>query len=340
MKNAIEILVNLSLPEDQISRLRQVSDRIQLTINPSRKAEDFSAELWKKTEILFTDGYVLPDPLKVPRLRWIHFSMAGVDRVIKTPIVQNTDIWVTNSSGVITSQVAEYAVMMLLALGHHLPRVIADQQQKTWAENRWQKFTPLELRGSTVGILGYGSIGRQVARLLQPFGVKVLATKKDVMHPEQARYVENDMGDPQGVYFHRLYPIQALHSLLKECDFVVLCLPLTPETQHIINMAALEAMKPGACLVNVGRGDLIDEDALAVALTEKKIAAAALDVFHQEPLPEDSPLWGLDNLIVSPHISGISASYQQKNVDLFIENLNAYLTGAALVNRVDVQKGY
>ncbi len=213
---------------------------------------------------------------------------------------------------------------------HHWPK----QSEK------WEAFLPVELRFSTVGILGYGSIGRQVARLLQPFGAEVLAAKRDAMHPEDTGYIPAGMGDPHGDFFNRLYPIEALHSMLSECDFVVVALPLTKETHHILDAAAFEAMKETAYLVNVGRGELIDQQALVEALKDKQLAGAALDVFEEEPLPEDDPLWDMENVIVSPHISGLSAHFREETLTLFIENLNRYIADLPLYNRVDLSKGY
>ena len=134
--------------------------------------------------------------------------------------------------------------------------------------------------------------------------------------------------------------MEALHSLLSACDFVVVALPLTDETQHIIDAAAFEAMRKTAYLVNVGRGALIDEDALVEALKAGKIAGAALDVFEEEPLPEDSPLWDLENVIISPHVSGLSRHLQDDTLTLFVENVNRYLAGLPLHSQVDLQKGY
>lgn len=160
------------------------------------------------------------------------------------------------------------------------------------------------------------------------------------MHPEDTGYTLPRTGDPEGKFFDLLYPIEALHSFLRECDFVVVALPLTDATNHILDEAALGTMKESAYLINVGRGDLIDEKALIQALKTRKIAGAALDVFEQEPLPSDSPLWDLDNLIISPHISGISRYLHADTLELFIENLERYLAGQPLYNQVDRAEGY
>ncbi|MFH1446585.1 MAG: D-2-hydroxyacid dehydrogenase [Chloroflexota bacterium] len=340
MKENVEVLVTLQLDDELVERIRKVCDNVNLTVLPVKDAAEVPLEQWEKTEVLFTSSRVLPELSHVPLLKWIQFNYAGVDRVILKPIIQDSDVIATSSSGVITSQVAEYVMMTLLAFGQQLPQMMALQAEKTWPDNVWKTLMPLELRGSTVGILGYGSIGRQVARLLQPFGVSILAAKKDAMHPEDSGYTQEGMGDPHGDFFQRLYPIEALHSMLKECDFVIIALPLTAETYHLMGAAEFEVMKPGAYLVNIGRGDIINEEALVAALSEGKLAGAALDVFHEEPLPESSPLWTLPNVIITPHVSGLSLNLMSDIVDLFIENLKHYIADQPLYNRIDPQKGY
>jgi phosphoglycerate dehydrogenase-like enzyme len=229
---------------------------------------------------------------------------------------------------------------MMLALGHHLPDLNSLQKQSEWPPERWERFSPRELRDSTVGIIGYGSVGRQIARLLYGFGAKVLAAKRDAMHPEDNGYIPEGMGDPNGDYVHRLYPTQALQSMLKECDFVVVTTPLTQETRNLLGPNELAVFKPTAYLIDIGRGGVIDQAALITALREHKIAGAALDVFPEEPLPADSPLWKLPNVILSPHIAGYSSAYDARAVALFAENLTRYLAGLPLYNQIDIAKGY
>ena len=191
-----------------------------------------------------------------------------------------------------------------------------------------------------MGLVGYGSIGREIARLLQPFGTTILAAKRDVRHPQDAGYTEEGLGDPEGNYFTRLYPIQALKSMLKLCDFVVVCVPLTPDTRNLISEAELTVLKPTAQLINIGRGGVVDQAALFTALQERHLAGAALDVFAEEPLPSSSPFWRMPTVIVTPHIGGMSAAYQYRAIKLFTENLKRYLEGITLLNRFDVMKGY
>lgn len=341
MKKEIQILSTFDLTKEQQERLLKVSDRVKLTVIPAHDPEAISDETWAETDVLYTWD-VLPEPEKAPNLKWIQLGSAGVDPFLELPLVQRDDLLLTSMSGAIVSQIAEYVLMTLLALGHKLPKMMRNQMEHHWPDQKekWEKCLPVELRHSKVGILGYGSIGRQVARLLQPFGAEVLAAKRDVMHPEDDGYMPEGMGDPKGDFFNRLYPMEALQSLLSVCDFVVIALPLTEETHHIFNNAAFDAMKKTAFLVNVGRGALIDEKALVDALKAGKLAGAALDVFEEEPLPEDNALWELDNVILSPHVSGLSRHLQDDTLTLFAENVNRYLAGLPLHNQVDLKKGY
>ncbi|MDY6845554.1 MAG: D-2-hydroxyacid dehydrogenase [Chloroflexota bacterium] len=341
MKDKINVLSTIDLSEEARSRIRDLAEHVKLTVIPTNKPGDVPEENWAETEVLLTQG-VLPDPEIAPNLRWVQFHSAGVDSYVDQALFSQGGVIATNMSGAIAWQIGEYVLMTLLAFGQKLPELMVNQRNKHWpkGKEKGKDLMPLELRDSTVGILGYGSIGRQVARLLVPFGATVLAAKKDVMRPEDDGYIRDGVGDPHGDFFDRLYPIEALHSFLSECDFVVLTLPLTETTRSIIDEEALKVMKTSAYLVNVGRGGLIDQDALIAALKEKDIAGAALDVFEEEPLPEDSPLWEMENVIISPHVAGISRHLEEETLSLFVENLNRYLSELPLYNRIDVDKGY
>jgi len=335
----VDVLITIPFSDPLINRLRELSPRLRLHIHPARKAEEIPPDLWSRTEILYTDR-LLPAPDQVPNLRWVQFHFAGIDFATDSALLQNRDLVVTTLSGAAASQMAEYAMMMLLAMGHHLPDLISNQSRAEWPKDRFDRFCPRELRGSTIGLVGYGSIGRQIARLLQPFGVTILAAKRDVMHPEDTGYIEDGMGDPGGDYFLRLYPIQALRSMLGDCDFIVVSIPLTQHTQDLIGPEEFASMKPGAFLVDISRGGVINPAALLAALQEKRLAGAALDVFEEEPLPPNHPLWRHPNVLISPHIAGNSAHYNERAVALFGENLNRYLVGLPLYNQFDRQKGY
>ena len=153
-------------------------------------------------------------------------------------------------------------------------------------------------------------------------------------------YSKDDMGDPQGDLFTRLYPPQALRSMVGECDFVVVSVPLTSSTVGLLGKEQLAAMKPSAYLVDISRGGVVDHEALIAALNQEQLAGAALDVFPEEPLPEDSPLWEMSNVIITPHIAGFSGRYNQRANDLFVENLGRYLAGEELLNKVDFDREY
>jgi len=333
MPDPIEVLITLPFTEPLLTTLRDISPRLHFTLQPARRAEDIPAEVWARTEVLYTDR-VLPDPAKVPNLRWIQFHFAGIDFVAESPLVQKPDLVITHLSGASATQVAEYIVMMMLALGHHLPDLMDSQAKVEWPRERNERFIPLELFRSTVGIIGYGSIGRQVTHLLQPFGVSVLATKREVMRPQDSGYTQKGLGDLQGDLFQRLYPVQALKSMLHLCDFIVVTVPLTAETRGLVGVEELAAVKPTAYLIDASRGGVV------TALEERRLAGAALDVFPDEPLPPASPLWRMPNVIITPHISGSSLYYNERAVTLFSENINRYLAGLPLLNQFDPTLGY
>lgn len=339
MNSPIKVLITVQFPPDLLNRIEAVSPRLEITSLAAGKSEEVPEEAWQDIEVLYTHK-VLPEPDQTPTLNWIQFHRAGNERMLDAPILGNPNLVATSMSGASAPQVAEYVLEMLLAFGHHLPKVIDHQRGTIWPEDRGQRFSPQELNQSTVGIVGYGSIGREVARLLHAFGANVLATKFDARHTIDTGYMVNDSGDPGGDLVHRLYPAQAVGSMLKESDFVVVCVPLTRGTSNLIAAKQLAVMKPTAFLVDVSRGGVINHDDLIAALQEENIAGAALDVFPEEPLPADSPLWGLPNVILTPHIAGVSPHYNQRAVTLFVENLNRYLDGQLLLNQIDLQRGY
>ncbi len=335
----VELLITVPLPEEELEKIRQLSPRLRVTPFYSRKIEEIPLEFLEKTEILYTDS-VLPTLEMAPNLKFIQFHWAGLDQVAETETLSRQGVQIATASGVAVSQMAEYVVMMMLALGHRLPEMIQQQEKGEWVRNRWEKLVPKELRDSTVGIVGYGSIGREIARQLQPFGVHILAVKRNVMRPMDTGYTQEGLGDPEGNYFQRLYPIQALASMVKSCDFVVVCLPLTTQTKNIINDEIFKAFKPDAYLIGIGRGGIIDEHALLTALHEHRLAGAALDVFAEEPLSSQSPFWDLQNVFVTPHVAGISAQYRRRAVELLTENLDRYLQGLPLLNIFHPEEGY
>jgi len=339
LNEPIEVLTTIAFAEAILKQLQQISPRLQFTVQSARRPEDIPDDVWSRTEILYTDT-VLPEPKQVPNLRWLQLHYSGVDFALDAPLLHKPGLQVTTLSGAAVPQIAEYVIMMMLALGHRLPDVFLNQNRAEWPSDRWDRFMPKELRGSTVGIVGYGSIGREIARLLLPFGVTILAVKRDVKHPQDTGYTIPGLGDPHGDFFHRLYPIQALKPMLKVCDFVVICVPLTHKTRNLINEEVLKSFKSTAYLIDIGRGGVIDQNALLVALQERRLAGAALDVFSEEPLPPSSPFWHLPNVIISPHIAGVSPNYRLRAAELFAENLQRYIQGIPLLNLLDLENQY
>lgn len=335
----VQVLVTVPFPESLIERLRSVSPRLQVRAIPSRSADELPPDALQSAEVLYT-AQMLPDPEQVPELRWIQFHFAGIDHVTDHPLINNPEVVVTTLSGASATQMAEFAMMGILALGRRTLRMVADQRERTWSEKRFDRFLPTLARGSTIGIVGYGSIGRQVARLGSALGARILATKRDMMSVADAEYRQEGVGDPEGDLADRLYPPEATASMLAECDFVVITVPLTPKTRGMIDAKVFKRMKNTAGLVDISRGGVVDHAALVEALNEGQIAGAVLDVFPVEPLPESSPLWSMPNVLVSPHVAGASPDYYAQAIELFSENLRRYLAEQPLLNVYQAERGY
>jgi phosphoglycerate dehydrogenase-like enzyme len=226
--------------------------------------------------------------------------------------------------------------MMMLAFAHHLPLMLAHQARVEWPSpsERWRRFMPRELRGATVGIVGFGSIGGELGRIAHALGMRVLALRRGTpAKPLTYRLPALADRDGRDAAPDEIYGPAQLTEMLPRCDYVVLVVPYTSATHHLIDGAALRAMKPSAVLVNMARGGVVDETALIRALREGWIAGAALDVFEEEPLPGDSPLWTMPQVIVSPHVAGFTPRYYETVLDLFGENLRRYLAGEPLLNQ-------
>jgi phosphoglycerate dehydrogenase-like enzyme len=323
-----------------MERLKAISPRLKFTRKTIKSLSEIPPDVLATIDILYT-SLLVPEPDTVPRLRWIQSHSAGVETLLAQPLLAAEDIIVTTTSGIHATTMAELTFAMILAFARKLPLMLRYQQKAEWPADRFSLLLPRELRGSTLGILGYGSLGRELARVAQVFGMRILATKRDVMHPEVVNeYLLPGTGDPDGTLVERLYPSEATKSMAALCDFVVITLPLTAKTRGLVNQDVLSAMKNTAVLINVGRGGLVDEDALIKALQSGQIAGAGLDVFAQEPLPASSPLWKLDNVIISPHIAGNTDHYNESAAEVFSQNLERYLNNRDLLNRVDRKREY
>jgi phosphoglycerate dehydrogenase-like enzyme len=339
MTETIEILITAPIGEELITQIQEISDEIVITHQATSRSEEISAESWEKTEILFTTR-ALPESEQAPNIRWVQLYAAGVDRILESSLLEAPNLKLTSLSGANTSQVAEHVLEMMLALGHRLPALIRHQINNEWPTDRQKRFFPLELRGATIGIVGYGSVGRQVARLLQGFGTIILASKLNLKELEDVGYTLEGLGDEKGELPARIYPAEALRSMFKECDYVVVATPLTKKTRGMISKQQLQALKPNAFLIDISRGGVIDQEALIESLQDKTFAGVALDVFPEEPLAADSPLWDMENVIITPHIAGLSSESAGRAVTLFCENLKRYLEEQPLLNEVDIKRGY
>ena len=332
----LNVLVTRPFGEPLLNRLRAVSPDVTVT-QADPKTADYNA-----VDVLYAD--VPPRELaRMPRLKWAQLHLAGVNALHNHPIFTDSAIPLTTTSGVHAFGVAEYAFTAMLALAHRVPRMVEWKDKGTWPPDseRWPLFLPAELRGATLGIIGYGSIGRELARLAKgAFAMKVLVTKRDPAVRADDGYYQPGTGDPEGSLPDEWFGPGGLRQLLSRSDVVVMAAPLTAETERMLGPAEFAAMKPNATFVNVGRGATVDESALHEALAAHRIAGAAIDVYEEEPYPAGGPLYQLDNVILSPHVSGFVPNFDEKCCALFAENLRRFLAGEALLNLVDREKGY
>ena len=333
----IEVLVTASFPENLLTKLQAISDDIKVEqyVGPNgRYPEDHPTT----AEILYTYGN-LPNPEVAPNLRWVQLHSAGINHILDKPFWES-DILFTTVSGIHAPNMAQYALTQILAWAGRVPTWFKVKNEGVWPTNRWDNYLPTELRGQTLGIIGYGSIGRELARLAKAFGMTILATKRDARQIKDNGYIIPGTGDPEGDLPNRIYPGEATRSMVAECDYVVNTVPDTEKTHHLFNEDMFRAMKSTAYFINIGRGGTVNEKDLVRALKKGWIAGAGLDVFEEEPLPSESPLWQLENVILTPHTSGFTPAYDERATDLFAENLRRYLHGKPLLNLVNRETGY
>ncbi len=272
-------------------------------------------------------------------LKWIQLLSAGADHVLGGPL-KGGAIPITTASGIHATPIAEYTLASMLAYAHRIHLAIRAQVRREWMRSGAFMAGVDDIRGQTLGIIGYGSIGRETARLAAAFGMKVLALKRDPFDRVDPGWCPAGLGDPEGKIPARYFGSDEREAILRESDYVSVTLPLTDHTRKFIGEREFAAMKPGAYLVNIGRGEVVDERAMAAALTAGKIGGAGLDVFEHEPLEASSPLWDLENVILTPHISGANRGYMDKACELFLENLKRFAANRPLLNQVDRILGY
>lgn len=277
---------------------------------------------------IFVGYSIRPEQFVMARqLKWIHSTATGVGQ-LSFPELQRSNVVVTNARGVHSVQVAEHAVSLMLALARRLPDAVRYQLRRHWAQQEiWgAPVPPRELDGGVLLLVGLGGIGQEVARRARAFGMRI--------------HVVTRSGHGEASLAEKILDSSHLRDALPEADFVVLAAPETAQTSHMIGAQELAAMKRTAYLINIARGTLIDEAALAYALSRGTIAGAALDVTEREPLPPESPLWAMENLLLTPHVAGVSEHLWERQGALLAENLGRWFSGRELLNRVDLERGY
>jgi D-2-hydroxyacid dehydrogenase (NADP+) len=273
----------------------------------------------------FIDRDVFP---LAARLRWVQSPAVGVGSLL-FPELLASDVVVTGARGIRARSIAEHVLGVTIALARRFPAAMRAQIAHRWAQEELEgtDVDVRTLRGQRMGIVGLGAIGLELVKIAAPFGFRISAIRRRANEPP-----------PAGV--DAVWPPDRLLDLLAQSDVVVLAAPHTPETKHLIGRRELDAVKPGALLVNIARGKLVDDDAVVEALRNGRLGGAALDVFTQEPLPASSPYWDLPNVIVTPHTSGAMRDYWTPLVALFAENLRRFEKGEPLLNVVDKTAGY
>jgi phosphoglycerate dehydrogenase-like enzyme len=306
-------------------RLRKDFPQVEVT---QRDTSDSAEPSLRDAEVLVTWSLSAAQLAAAAKLKWVHSPAAAVHALLIPELVAN-NIVVTNGSEVHAPAVAEHVITMILALAKELPQAARFQQKHEWGQSQMASSQPgvRDFAGATVGLIGAGSIGREVARLASALGMKVIAVRHDISR-----------GTPK--HIDRVYGMSDIGKLLREADYVVLAVPVTPQTIGLMSAERISQMKPEACLINVGRGQLLDEAAFAEAMRSHKIGGAALDVFVEEPLPKESPLWDLERVLITPHTAGVSNHTWERQYAFFSEDLRRYVAGQELLGLVDKRRGY
>lgn len=335
----MKILSTVGLTSDEIAKLRQISGGEVIDKRCKSQAEmiEMGAAGY---DILFS--FRAPDELirRGPDLKWVQFLSAGADHVLKGELNARTEIAITNASGIHSTPIAEYTIASMMAWSHGFHITMRAQMRREWKRN-WDFMDSVDsLRGKTLGVVGYGSIGRETARMGQALGMTVLALKRNPAERRDSGWNPPGVGDLEGTLPARWYGPDGSKDLLRDSDFITVTLPATAATRKMIGRDEIAAMRPNAYIVNIGRGEVIDQAALIEALRDKRIGGAGLDVFEHEPLESESELWDLDNVILTPHMSGSFKGYTSACCDLFAANLQRFVKGEALLNLVDRALGY
>lgn len=336
------LMIASRLEPHEVERVRAVSPQVHVLYEPEllapvrwspeyRRTPEHEArwrELLARAEIMFDFDYSNRDefPDLAPNVRWVQASFAGIGQFLERYryAERMPQARFTTASGIHAKPLAEFCALAMLSFSRDLFRMQRDQR-----ERRWERRSATDLEGRTLAIVGVGNIGMEVARLAQAFRMRVIGIKR------------NTAGvDPASLYLDELYGPEQLHDLLRQAEFLALVTPHTGETERMIGAPELALLPHGAVLINIGRGAVVDEPAMIEALRSGHLAGAALDVFAQEPLPQESPLWDMPNVLISPHATGMSDREGGRLTDLFCENLRRFLNDEPLINLYDPQRAY
>ncbi|RDW66437.1 D-isomer-specific 2-hydroxyacid dehydrogenase-like protein [Coleophoma cylindrospora] len=355
----ILIIVPIPEPQEIIADFKKKHPHVKITFiqqtyeqGEFRNLQDIPDELFFDATILVT-LFTLPRNLKlIPNLKLIHVISAGVDRLAETPIWKETNITITNSSGIHGPQIAEWVILQILANAHKEKTMLEWQKRHHWGSQA-ALGTVVDGVGQRLGVLGYGAIGRQAARIAKAMGYDVIAytaTPKDTAEKKKDRgYIVPGTGDPDGLVPSAWYSgldKESLHNFLaQDIDVLLVSVPLTPQTTHFLSAPEFALLgKKGAFVANIARGKVLQQDDLIAALRKSReeggLRGAALDVTDPEPLPEDSELWDLENVAVTPHVSGAGGTYAERSFGILEQNLTRMERGERLLNVVDRKKGY
>ncbi|KAH9836553.1 D-isomer specific 2-hydroxyacid dehydrogenase [Rhodofomes roseus] len=342
------LVLNVPLPDAHRALLAEHSKNIT-HIPSARTPGSVPDEAYRKADVIYGFPTGLESWAQVPSLKFVQLDSAGADSVVRGKMWHEEraeKVVMATVAGIHMAPISQHFIMTTLALFHHLQeQILVAQVDKRWGKDTefgGQLFVQ-ELKGKTVGVLGYGHIGRECARLSAAFGAKVLAATSDGQQKPQTGYVEDGMGDPDGNIPEAWYSTkdeEAFKEFLSKCDVLLLALPSTGATHHILSSATIGYLPSHAIIVNIGRGDAVDTDALLEALDEKKLAGAALDVVEGEPLADGHPLFGRKDVLITPHLSGRTTMYLERSIHIFAENLRRLREGQQVWNQVDYKRGY
>jgi len=335
----MKIIATVALKPEHRAAISKAVPNAEIVDRRCQTQEDVSALAGEGCDVMLT--FRIPDDIqqRSPALKWIQLLSAGADHVMSGPL-KNGAIAITTSSGIHATAIAEYTLASMLTYGHRIHLAIRSQLRHEWLRSGQFMSSVENLRGRTLGVIGYGSIGRETARLAQAFGMTVLALKRNPGDRKDRGWCPAGLGDPDGTIPSKFFGPEQREEILRESDHLSVTLPLTDHTRKFIGARELTALKPGAFLVNIGRGEVIDETAMAAALKDGKLAGAGLDVFEHEPLAAESPLWDAENVILTPHMSGANRGYMDQACELFADNLRRFAANQSLLNLVDPKWGY